>query len=306
MAKSVLAVLAEGFEEIEAITPVDVLRRLDVDVTVASLDGLVVKGARGISVQADTTLAEVAGRTFDLIVLPGGMPGAANLAASSLLGDMLKKQRAEGRMIAAICAAPAVVLHPLGLLGDEKTSCYPAFQRRLDEVVAGHVHGVDPVHRRCGDQRIVARLGPTRRPAARPVVERCRIAEQPPDHRRVAPDRVGQRSHGSGEVDTLRGEQVAGDDQALDLLGPLEDVENLGVACPLLNQLGLAVAQRAGELDAAKRHLVAHSTGLGLGHRRFHRVGLAVVSEPGRLERQQQRRFPVGFHRDEGRCGVGL
>ncbi|HRV99712.1 MAG TPA: DJ-1/PfpI family protein, partial [Aminobacteriaceae bacterium] len=77
MAKSVLAVLAEGFEEIEAITPVDVLRRLDVDVTVASLDGLVVKGARGISVQADTTLAEVAGRTFDLIVLPGGMPGAA-------------------------------------------------------------------------------------------------------------------------------------------------------------------------------------------------------------------------------------
>jgi len=133
MAKSVLAVLAEGFEEIEAITPVDVLRRLDVDVTVASLDGLVVKGARGISVQADTTLAEVAGRTFDLIVLPGGMPGAANLAASSLLGDMLKKQRAEGRMIAAICAAPAVVLHPLGLLGGEKTSCYPAFQRRLDE-----------------------------------------------------------------------------------------------------------------------------------------------------------------------------
>lgn len=134
MAKTVLTVLAEGFEEIEAITPIDVLRRADVDVTVASLEGLVVKGSRGISVQADTTLADVAGRVFDMIVLPGGMPGAANLAASSLLGDMLKKQRAEGRAIAAICAAPAVVLHPLGLLRSEATSCHPAFRRRLDEV----------------------------------------------------------------------------------------------------------------------------------------------------------------------------
>ena len=153
MAKSVLTVLAEGFEEIEAITPVDVLRRLDVDVTVASLDGLVVKGARGISVQADTTLAEVAGRTFDLIVLPGGMPGAANLAASSLLGDMLKKQRAEGRMIAAICAAPAVVLHPLGLLGGEKTSCYPAFQRRLDEANRTE-------ERQCVGEKLITAAGP--------------------------------------------------------------------------------------------------------------------------------------------------
>lgn len=153
MAKSVLTVLAEGFEEIEAITPVDVLRRLDVDVTVASLDGLVVKGARGISVQADTTLAEVAGRTFDLIVLPGGMPGAANLAASSLLGDMLKKQRAEGRMIAAICAAPAVVLHPLGLLGGEKTSCYPAFQRRLDEANRTE-------ERLCTGEKLITAAGP--------------------------------------------------------------------------------------------------------------------------------------------------
>jgi len=153
MAKSVLTVLAEGFEEIEAITPVDVLRRLDVDVTVASLEGLVVKGARGISIQADTTLAEVAGRTFDLIVLPGGMPGASNLAASALLGDMLKKQHTEGRMIAAICAAPAVVLHPLGLLGGEKTSCYPAFQRRLDEVNRTG-------ERLCAGEKLITAAGP--------------------------------------------------------------------------------------------------------------------------------------------------
>ena len=153
MAKSVLTVLAEGFEEIEAITPVDVLRRLDVDVTVASLERLVVKGARGVSIQADTTLAEVAGRTFDVIVLPGGMPGAANLAASALLGDMLKKQHTEGRMIAAICAAPAVVLHPLGLLGDEKVSCYPAFQRRLDEVNRTE-------ERLCVGEKLITAAGP--------------------------------------------------------------------------------------------------------------------------------------------------
>lgn len=133
MKKTVLIVLAEGFEEIEAITPIDVLRRADVDVTVASLEGLVVKGALDIRIQADTTLAECAERDFDLIVLPGGMPGASNLAASTTLAGMLKKQRAAGRAIAAICASPAVVLHPLGLLGDEKAACYPAFHRRLDE-----------------------------------------------------------------------------------------------------------------------------------------------------------------------------
>ncbi len=153
MAKTVLTVLAEGFEEIEAIAPIDVLRRADVDVMVASLEGLVVKGARGISVQADTTLAEVAGRTFDLIVIPGGMPGAANLATSTLLGDMLKTQRAEGRAIAAICAAPAVVLHPLGLLGDEKTSCHPAFRRRLDEINCTE-------ERLCVGEKLITAAGP--------------------------------------------------------------------------------------------------------------------------------------------------
>ncbi len=153
MAKHVLAVLAEGFEEIEAVTPIDVLRRLDVDVTVASLDGPVVRGARGIAVQADATLGEVAERVFDLIILPGGMPGAANLAASDLLADMLKKQHSEGRMIAAICAAPAVVLHPLGLLDDEKVACYPAFQRRLDEA-----NRTD--ERLCVGEKLITAAGP--------------------------------------------------------------------------------------------------------------------------------------------------
>lgn len=133
MTKSVLVVLAEGFEEIEAVAPIDVLRRAGVDVTVASVEGPVVKGAHNVPIHADTTLAAVAGRVFDMIVLPGGIPGANNLAASAVLGEMLKKQHGEGRTIAAICAAPAVVLHPLGLLGGQKASCYPSFQQDLDE-----------------------------------------------------------------------------------------------------------------------------------------------------------------------------
>ncbi len=133
MTKRALVVLAQGFEEIEAIAPIDVLRRAGVDVTVASVEGPVVKGAHDVAVQADTTLAAVTGRVFDMIVLPGGIPGANNLAASAVLSEMLKKQHAEGRAIAAICAAPAVVLHPLGLLGGQKASCYPSFQQDLDE-----------------------------------------------------------------------------------------------------------------------------------------------------------------------------
>ena len=133
MKKSALVVLAKGFEEIEAIAPIDVLRRADVDVTVASVGGPVVKGAHGVPIQADIKLASVTERNFDLIVLPGGIPGANNLAASAVLSEMLKKQHAEGRAIAAICAAPAVALHPLGLLGGQKASCYPSFQQDLDE-----------------------------------------------------------------------------------------------------------------------------------------------------------------------------
>ena len=133
MTKTVLVVLAEGFEEMEAVAPIDILRRAGVNVTVASVSGAVVKGAHGIAVQADVELADTAGRAFDMIVLPGGIPGANNLAASPLLGEMLKKQHGEGRTIAAICAAPAVVLHPLGLLGGQKASCYPSFQQDLDE-----------------------------------------------------------------------------------------------------------------------------------------------------------------------------
>ena len=96
-------------------------------------------------------------------------------------------------------------------------------------------------------------------------------------------------------------EQPSGDDQLLDLLGALEDVEDLGVAAPLLEQLGLAVAEGAGQLDAAQRDVVAQAAGLGLGHRGLHRVGLAVVGHPRGLQGEQVGRLPVGLHLEEGR-----
>ncbi|TDY53046.1 4-methyl-5(b-hydroxyethyl)-thiazole monophosphate biosynthesis [Aminivibrio pyruvatiphilus] len=129
----VLVPLAEGFEEIEAVTPIDVLRRAGVDVTVASVGGPVVKGARGILLEADKTLDECADKDYDMIVLPGGMPGAVNLAGSAVLAGMLRRHREKDLPLAAICAAPAVVLNPLGLLGENRVACHPSVREKLGD-----------------------------------------------------------------------------------------------------------------------------------------------------------------------------
>jgi 4-methyl-5(b-hydroxyethyl)-thiazole monophosphate biosynthesis len=132
MSKVVLVPLAEGFEEIEAVTVIDVLRRAGLDVVTASADDHAVRGAHGVRVAAETTLAACSDRDFDMIVLPGGMPGAANLVASKSLQALLRRHTEAGRPLGAICAAPAVVLHTLGYLGSEKVACYPTFRERLD------------------------------------------------------------------------------------------------------------------------------------------------------------------------------
>lgn len=124
--------LAEGFEEIEALTPVDVMRRANLEIhTVAIGPDRAVKGAHGVTVMADMTFSEMrslAGRA-DWLILPGGMPGASNLAAFTPLNDLLLAHAAEGGNIAAICAAPAVVLGPLGLLDGKAATCYPGFEK---------------------------------------------------------------------------------------------------------------------------------------------------------------------------------
>ncbi len=123
--------LADGFEEIEALATVDILRRAGVEVSTVSIyDHKHVKGAHGVEVNADLTFKEAAFGGSDWLILPGGMPGASNLYAFSPLTDLLKIHH--GR-IAAICAAPAVVLAPLGLLKGLEATCYPGFEGACKE-----------------------------------------------------------------------------------------------------------------------------------------------------------------------------
>jgi 4-methyl-5(b-hydroxyethyl)-thiazole monophosphate biosynthesis len=136
MAKNVIALLAEGFEEVEAVTPIDYLRRAGITVTIAAVGGsLSVKGARGITVNADALLSDIIKRketdTFDAVVIPGGMPGATNIAASKEAGALITEMASAGKLVCAICAAPAVVLAPLGLLSGKKFTCYPGMEEKV-------------------------------------------------------------------------------------------------------------------------------------------------------------------------------
>ncbi len=129
MPKHALIVLVDGFEEIEAVTPIDVLRRAGVTVTVAGLEKKEVASARGLKILADTLLAE--SRDIpDLVILPGG-PGAEALGRSLPLRDYLKKIDAAGTMLAAICAAPATVLGAGGFLEGKRATCFPGYEDRL-------------------------------------------------------------------------------------------------------------------------------------------------------------------------------
>jgi len=124
MPKTAVVILAEGFEEVEAIAPVDLLRRAGVRVTIAGATDLCVKSSRNIGVQADALLKDIQ-ELPDAVILPGGLPGASNLARSKQVSDLVKKMNAAGKLVAAICAAPAVVLAPLGILDGKKATCYP-------------------------------------------------------------------------------------------------------------------------------------------------------------------------------------
>jgi protein deglycase len=122
----VLVPLAEGFEEIEAVAIIDLLRRAGIEVHTASLDGPRVTGSRGVTVLADQALDAVAEDDYDMIVLPGGMPGAKHLKDDPRVISLLRRYAAEGRFTAAICAAPSVLAHA-GLLEERAATSFPGF-----------------------------------------------------------------------------------------------------------------------------------------------------------------------------------
>jgi 4-methyl-5(b-hydroxyethyl)-thiazole monophosphate biosynthesis len=135
-----LIVLADGFEDVEAVTVVDILRRAEVSVTVAGVTSGVVTGARGVRVTPDVVLAD--GPLFDVIVLPGGARGAEALAASSLVNKRIRDHHAAGRWVAAICAAPAVVLAPLGILDGRRATCFPGMEASFPSSVSARTEPV--------------------------------------------------------------------------------------------------------------------------------------------------------------------
>lgn len=129
--KTVLIFLAEGFEEIEAVTTIDLLRRAGLSVqTVAVGNSLEVAGAHHIPVIADKHISDIDAKQADAMVLPGGLPGVTNLNNSQALLKILQEAHEQGKLLAAICAAPSI-LGGLGLLSGKPATCYPSFEEKL-------------------------------------------------------------------------------------------------------------------------------------------------------------------------------
>ena len=141
MSKKVLVPIADGTEEIEAVCIIDVLRRAGSMVTVASVNELQVTASRGVKLVADKLIADCVAEKYDLIALPGGMPGAEHLRDSKELEAILRNQKEEERLYGAICAAPAVVLQHHGLLDQRRATCHPSFVQYLEntEIVESRV-----------------------------------------------------------------------------------------------------------------------------------------------------------------------
>lgn len=126
----IAVLLADGFEEIEALTPVDMLRRAGLEVLTVGITSKIAVGAHGISVICDKLPEEIDLDMISTVILPGGMPGSLNLDASAFTDAILESVNARGGRIAAICAAP-LVLGRRGLLEGKRATCYPGFENEL-------------------------------------------------------------------------------------------------------------------------------------------------------------------------------
>jgi 4-methyl-5(b-hydroxyethyl)-thiazole monophosphate biosynthesis len=134
MARALVFLAETGFEEVEAITPVDYLRRANIEVVTAAIgNSKSVTGSHNIHIEADVLLSDIEAANFDAYILPGGGPGAEQLAENKLVDKILREEYGKGKLIAAICASPAVVLAPKGILDGKDFTCYPG----LDKNVSG-------------------------------------------------------------------------------------------------------------------------------------------------------------------------
>ena len=150
--KTALVLFAQGSEELEAVTIVNILRRAGVVVTLAGLAAGVLSGSRGVNILPDTTLDAVLRDNFDMIILPGGQPGTNHLKADERVLHLLRQMNEQGRYIAAICAAPSVLAAAV-LLDDKKATCYPTC---LDEFHNVHVQTASIVE----DGKLITSRGP--------------------------------------------------------------------------------------------------------------------------------------------------
>ncbi|WP_125114737.1 DJ-1 family glyoxalase III [Agathobaculum sp. Marseille-P7918] len=148
----VYVLLAEGFEETEAIAPTDLLRRAGVETKLVGVTGELVHGSHGIGIQTDLPLDQVDWEKADMVVLPGGMPGTTNLYADERVTNAVRKCYDEGKYVAAICAAPSIILGGMGLLKGRKATCYPGMEDGMT--------GATPLKRTCVvDGRIITACG---------------------------------------------------------------------------------------------------------------------------------------------------
>ena len=132
--KTALVLFAAGSEELEAVTVVNILRRAGVTVTLAGLREGALRGSRGITLQPDTTLDAVLNDDFDMLVLPGGMPGTRHLQADTRVLKLAQDMAKRGRYVTAICAAP-MVLATAGLLAGRRATCYPTCLDEFPDVL---------------------------------------------------------------------------------------------------------------------------------------------------------------------------
>ncbi len=126
----IIVLLADGFEEIEALTPVDMLRRAGLEVKTVGITSKIAVGAHGIPIVCDAIPADINLSDVSMAIFPGGMPGSLNLDASAYTDEVIESVLARGGHLAAICAAP-LVLGRRGLLSGKKATCYPGFENEL-------------------------------------------------------------------------------------------------------------------------------------------------------------------------------